>query len=74
MLDLKDYPEHAKLGKRDCEHRAVVDFLAFLIEHDRVEFSSHVSHAELIGDFFGIDPVEFEAEKQRMIEAIRQAG
>lgn len=84
LKTLSPYPEHDKLANNDAEHKAISEFLEFLVAQD-INFTKH--HAvggfaghyhhyrpeELIALYFGIDRNALEAEKLSMLAVLATA-
>ena len=74
------YPLHAKFDEVKDEAAVISRFLDDWYERGGVlmdDADSMVDSSDfegVIGDFFEIDAVEFDREKQRMLESIRETG
>ena len=67
-----DYPEHDKLAERSEEHFAIMAFVEHISSNGLVSSLTNGEWSKIIADYFDIDAVEFEAEKDRMLEALRK--
>ena len=79
-----DYPEHEKVRAIQRESQAIGEFMDWLSEEKEMALykwdevaAAHLYHVrssvgDLIAEFFGIDPMKLEAEKQAMLDEIRE--
>ena len=78
-----DYPEHEKVRAIQRESQAIGEFMDWLQEEKNIGFAyfeeglgdvllSTPSLLKLLEEFFGIDPKKLEAEKQAMLDEIRE--
>jgi hypothetical protein len=75
------YPLHQKMADRKDEHDAVSDFLTWWYDEQNGYLRKHAQSevdydklGEIIGEYFGAPASEFEREKRRMLEEIRETG
>ena len=74
------YPLHAKFDEVKDEAATISRFLddwyerGGVLTNDADSMIDPSNFDEVIGDFFEIDVVEFDREKQRMLESIRETG
>lgn len=89
-IEMPPTPEHDKLTAHKAEHEAIVAFLHWLDSDEARFFNvcareryrgedrwfpcSDGQRAQLIADYFDVDPDALEAEKRAMLDAIRKAN
>jgi hypothetical protein len=76
---MADYPEHEKMLKIRNQSQAIGEFLEWLEnegivlaewEGDKL-WPSRESISHFLASYFGINPLQLELEKRRMLETIR---
>lgn len=74
-------PQHDTLALHRDEHRAICEFLEWLSgvgrfvgEWNDAGRAEPLTSRELIAEFFGIDEEAFEAEKEAMLQQMRESN